>query len=124
MAKQTVYLSEKARGLKIVLRPTERIYDREMRKFQTVPGEAIQFEDGRYSTDDPEKIKFLDEYIKTHPNIYCLNLRLKKDHENMKKQIDAIEGQLDGDPSDDQVEAAAQKLTGKTKPKGKQGAIG
>lgn len=58
-----VFFSQK-RGLTIIMRPRTRRKD-EFGNIVIGAGELIQFQDGRYSTDDPKKVEFLKQYSET-----------------------------------------------------------
>ena len=53
-------------GLKIILKPKSRTIVNG--QVNITPGKAIKFNDGRYATEDPEEIRFLDAYSSRNPS--------------------------------------------------------
>jgi hypothetical protein len=62
-----IFLNQSFKGLKITIKPKKVWRDKRGNPRKT-EGEHIKFEDGVYRTDDPVKIKFLQDYMSKHKN--------------------------------------------------------
>ena len=65
MAKKLTYLSKSFPALKMVMEPAKQYRDNKGNPVKE-PGKYIQFMDGKFETDDPEKQKFIEKYMEEH----------------------------------------------------------
>lgn len=112
------YFCENYKGLRIVVKPMQAEKDEFGRK-KKIPGVYVKFDNGRFQTQDPELIKFMDEYIKENPGDRITKVdekQIAKENEIRKKVDKKVREEMEKETKKEEEPEPKSK---KSKSKGK-----